>query len=463
MSVFIGADNFTSRGLPSGYTQLEYIKSSGTQCIDTGVSISSSNAANIKWEVETQITLGSNYHINGTGNGQSPYINSMYLGFDISGAPVYGDGQTDQVFSASKTYGGEKVTITYDAPNQKLNITGYVSNQSFTFKSPSGAINFLLFGYGRGTETKLHTAKIYSAKMWQSGTLIRDFVPCKNSSGTLGLYDLVNSKFYTNAGSGTFTAGTAYVSGNKAREVDEIDLGVSAIAREVSDGWLGVSGIAREVFGGKPSTSDLVVGDSVFMNVNGVSKEFIVVHQGLPSSDYDSSCDGTWLMMKEIYEDRVWDASNENDYDSSDIHPYLNGTFLNLFDSDIKGIIKTVKIPYTNSSGSVVSGANGLSTQVFLYSVVEVGLSTNGLNTEGAVLSYFNGVDNSMRLAYLNGTVADWWLRTPYTWGGVANQACRVGTVGQLNNMMSYLVAGVRPALILPSDTNIDESYNVIA
>lgn len=45
----------------------------------------------------------------------------------------------------------------------------------------------------------------------------------------------------------------------------------------------------------------LGIGTSVYMNVNNARTEFLVVHQGLPSSDYDSSCNGTWLLMKNIY------------------------------------------------------------------------------------------------------------------------------------------------------------------
>lgn len=50
--------------------------------------------------------------------------------------------------------------------------------------------------------------------------------------------------------------------------------------------------------------SSLAVGSSVYCNVNGTKTEFIIVHQSKPSSLYDDSCNGTWLLMKDIYEDR---------------------------------------------------------------------------------------------------------------------------------------------------------------
>lgn len=118
------------------------------------------------------------------------------------------------------------------------------------------------------------------------------------------------------------------------------------------------------------------VGSIVKLKVNGAAKEFIVVHQGKPSSLYDNSCDGTWLLMKDIYESSVWKSGNINRYESSEIHSYLNSTFLNLFDSSIKDAIKQVKIPYckdAGSGGTNQSGANGLSCKAFLLSGYEVG------------------------------------------------------------------------------------------
>ena len=50
--------------------------------------------------------------------------------------------------------------------------------------------------------------KIYNFKIYNGTTLQRNFIPVKrNSDSVLGLYDTVNSKFYTNSGTGTFTAG----------------------------------------------------------------------------------------------------------------------------------------------------------------------------------------------------------------------------------------------------------------
>ena len=86
---------------------------------------------------------------------------------------------------------------------------------------------------------------------------------------------------------------------------------------------------------------NLPVGSGVYLNVGGTRKLFIIVNQGLHSSEYDSSCNGTWLLMKEVYVNKPWvDNDNLNDYRNSSIHNYLNTTFLNLFDADVKSKIK---------------------------------------------------------------------------------------------------------------------------
>lgn len=213
----------------------------------------------------------------------------------------------------------------------------------------------------------------------------------------------------------------------------------------------------------------LAVGSSVYLNVGGVRKEFLVVHQGKPSSLYDDSCNGTWLLMKDCYENRKWHSSNVNKYETSDIHAYLNSTFLNLFDSNIQKAIKQVKIPYrknVGSGGTDQSGANGLSCKVFLLSGYEVGF-TNSNNRyfpiDGAKLSYFesgNGTSaNNKRIAKLNGSSTYWWFRSPYT--GTTLSVYRAYPHGDWGYNDASSSFGIRPALVLSSDALVDDSGNV--
>ena len=195
------------------------------------------------------------------------------------------------------------------------------------------------------------------------------------------------------------------------------------------------------------------VGSIVKIKVNGAAKDFIIVHQGLPSSAYDASCNGVWVVMKDIYTTSTF--GNNNSYKDSGIHTYLNGTFYNLIDSQIRAVIKQVKIPYTNSG--VQSGANGLSTKVFLLSGTEVGFSgVSYMNTEGAKLSYFDSA--SKRVAYNGSSAAIWWLRSPYTSNG--NGVWYVRTDGSINFWYGSS-CGVRPAFVLPSELVVSDDGTV--
>lgn len=213
--------------------------------------------------------------------------------------------------------------------------------------------------------------------------------------------------------------------------------------------------------------SSKAIGSTIKLKVNGSAKDFIVVHQGKPSSVYDDSCNGTWLLMKDIYENRQWHSSNTNDYANSTIHSYLNSTFLNLFESNIKNAIKQVKIPYRKGSGTsttVTSGSNGLSAKIFLLSATETSFSFSSMPSgEGAELAYFKGcADNSSdskRVAYLNGSATGWWLRSPSC--GYSYVALCVSSSGDWSNYNCSYSHGIRPALILPSTLLVSDDGTV--
>ena len=215
--------------------------------------------------------------------------------------------------------------------------------------------------------------------------------------------------------------------------------------------------------------STKAVGSTVKLKVNGTAKEFIVVHQGKPSSLYDDSCNGTWLLMKDCYESRAWHSSNVNNLENSTIHSYLNSTFLNLFDSNIKDAIKQVKIPYRKNGGSGgtnQSGANGLSCKIFLLSGYEVGWTSSDnqyFPQDGAKLSYFESGTgtsaNNKRIAKLNGSAADWWLRSPYT--GNTGIVWFVRSDGDCSRSNASYSGGIRPALILPSTLLVSDDGTV--
>lgn len=205
------------------------------------------------------------------------------------------------------------------------------------------------------------------------------------------------------------------------------------------------------------------VGSIVKLKENGALVEYLIVHQGKPSSQYDASCDGTWLLRKDIKEKRQWHSGNINKLESSEIHSYLNNAFLSLLESNIKSAIKQIKLPYRKgggSGGTDQSGANGLSCKIFLLSAQEVGLTDSdnpffppeSLPREGAKLSYFILGDDSTarqkRVSHLDGLPSCWWLRSPVISGTVSTWNIYPAGFGRANTNLTSI--GVRPAFIFP-------------
>lgn len=260
--------------------------------------------------------------------------------------------------------------------------------------------------------------------------------------------------------------------GSTAHKMSKLYVGVGGQARQVQKVYVGINGQARLVYQSGSPIGSLAVGSIVKIKVNGSAKNFIVVHQGRPSGIYDNSCNGTWLLMKDSYNYMKWNATEKNDYESSDINSYLNGAFYNFIDADIRAVIKQVKIPYYSSlyyGGTLHTGANGLNTKVFLLSGIEVGWTNRTdeyFPNDGAKLSYFlagTGTNaNKKRVAYRNGSAQDWYLRSPRIIDTSPSGVWKVADDGSYDYDNCVNSRDIRPALIMPSTTLVDESGNVI-
>lgn len=216
--------------------------------------------------------------------------------------------------------------------------------------------------------------------------------------------------------------------------------------------------------------STLPVGSTVKLMENGAAVEYLVVNQGIPSNSslYDASCDGTWLLRKDIHSERQWNSSDVNNYENSTINTWLNGDFFNSLGSVEQATIKQVKIPYRAGggySGTDQSGANGLSCKVFLLGGYEVGWTTSDSSyfpVDGAKLDYFTASSggNSKRVAYLNGSGTIWWLRSPFTLN--TNSVWYVLPSGDHSSRYASYSYGIRPALVLPKTALFDASTLIL-
>lgn len=229
--------------------------------------------------------------------------------------------------------------------------------------------------------------------------------------------------------------------GSTAKKVSKLYVGVGGTAHRVKKVYVGVGGTARLVYTYGSPLSTKAVGSTVKIKINGSYWEFIIVHRGNPNTSlYDSSCNGTWLLLKSLYTNMKWAYSDSGVwYNNSAIHSYINSTFYNAIESGVRGLIKQVKVPYYTNVNDRAILSSGLSTKVFLLCAQEVGIDDDA---DGSVLSYFNGASNSKRASS-----NDWWLRSRNYWGN----APYITSAGALSSghPSSYNL-GVRPAFILP-------------
>ena len=201
--------------LPSGYKRLEYIQSSGTQYIDTG--LSAPTGMRVQCDVElTSLRSGLNM-LFGSHDASDPYYRN-YLAASSNGSweiGAYGTGTFGSVTTGRK-YNIDVCTIS-GSLSAKIDGTAYaIGNIAPSTKRSDLNVYLFALNFAGGllwSSMKLYGAKIYLDAAGSSPA--RDFIPCKNASGVVGLWDDANSKFYTNAGTGVFTAGPEVKGTNK--------------------------------------------------------------------------------------------------------------------------------------------------------------------------------------------------------------------------------------------------------
>lgn len=207
---YFGVETFEDRGLPSEYTQVAYIQSSGTQYINTGCAPSNTLKVAIKL---TPISSGMSEHAI---LGSSWSANGFFLMFYQNMIRWHSKGASVDVSNFNTTGENEiictQTSISVNGTNYSLSGTGADSSSSI-----------MLFGKMGYTAGNAGIYKLHSCKIYDNGTLVRDFVPCASNTGAIGLYDLVGKQFYANAGSSTFAAGPT--AGSVARRIKRAYIG----------------------------------------------------------------------------------------------------------------------------------------------------------------------------------------------------------------------------------------------
>lgn len=407
--------------LPGGYTEVEYIQSSGTQYLDSGVTFEKTDT--VEFEILWTVTpprsgtyVCGNYY--------------MQVGMGTSGYGIYAASNT-------KAYGTkDRMRVTFASVQETLLVN---DAQVFTHNWSGQNLSNVKLGILKlGMEGNAWyssapvSAKVYSCTIKKGGALVRNFIPCKNAAGVIGLWDDVNSVFYQNAGSGAFTAGPEVrgthktLIGGTAYEVKAGKCLINGTAYAIQKGRTLINGTGYDI--ALASLYDLVfannewadiiaachagavpdtwaVGDYKDMTIDGLSYRVDII-----GKNHDAYLDGTaaplTFQLHDCYETRYSmqvPTSNQRYWENCQMRKTHLPAILNLLPDEIQTGIRAVnKTTYGMRA----------TDKLFLLSESEVfGSNQYSADGEGAQYAYY-AAGNS-RIKKVNGSAYDWWLRSP--------------------------------------------------
>lgn len=180
--------------LPSEYQEVEYIEGTGSQYIDTGLKMASGYSIEAEIGINsTKIAFGASNNYNSTNN----------LGIEINSGFLW-TRDTKYAFTSLISRGKYELKVDFSDT-----VRYQVSSIDISLNASYYNLNYYLFSCNENNVSSWNGGGIiWSFKIKNGNELIRNYVPCyRKSDNVVGLYDLVNNVFYTNAGSGTFLMG----------------------------------------------------------------------------------------------------------------------------------------------------------------------------------------------------------------------------------------------------------------
>lgn len=217
------------------YEILEYIQSTGTQFIDSGVKALKGYTSQIRFQATSIPTSGQ-------------YLESWIMSVYQSSSP-WRCGISNSALNTSDGY-----TYSQSSPLKETTASGVC---------PAN-LDFSLVVFGQNESIGIQHVANSKYKLWYlkisdaNGKPVRDYVPARRlADSAVGLYDRVEKKFYENAGTGAFAAGSA--TGEVVMSVSEPTLVTrevaalvarreKAINRNMSKVYRTVNGVVRQVF-----------------------------------------------------------------------------------------------------------------------------------------------------------------------------------------------------------------------
>ena len=205
--------------------RLEYIASSGSQWIDTGIE----GKVGITAEIDFACMTDADATVLGSRSGNDRFFPVHWNWKKI----VRTLGSWDGTKSTSATVGTRYLArATLKNGEQSLHVDGTAISAAAGTASSSVSTGLSMYLFAAnidGSASQKISARIYSAKIWNGDTLVRSFVPCEDENGEACLWDFVSGRYFRNEGTGAFSKGGAVATTPRVMAVSAV-LDVSASA-----------------------------------------------------------------------------------------------------------------------------------------------------------------------------------------------------------------------------------------
>lgn len=189
--------------LPIEYTQVEYLKSTGTQYIDTGYKGNN----DFSWEVKVKFEYVGYESLEYFGMGSADDGNNR---IELGGSNVHGKFWRDYgslINDPTEMNKDEKIHIFKYYGDGNLEIDNINQYENVTQQALNPTTNIYIFKINNRLNNCVPTY-VYYNKIYQNNKIVRNMIPCyRKSDKKPGMYDLVTNVFYENAGTGEFLYG----------------------------------------------------------------------------------------------------------------------------------------------------------------------------------------------------------------------------------------------------------------
>lgn len=347
----VGRTSQNTAILPNEYTQVDYIESSGTQYINT--SFSPNQDTSVEMVLETLSLSRENHSLFGARQSSTVNHYGVVLG-SADGNIVYNGYGQQSNYTNFRVSENTKYKFYKNKNNLYIN-DNLVFSDTYTTFTPN--INMMLLAMNQqNSATFLSSMRVYSCKVYDGNTLVRDFIPCyRNSDNVVGLYDIVNDVFHTNQGTGTFSYGSVVSIPNPdyPQEINNLSGDVEYKVRGKNLFDKNNANILKGWF--RDATDEMVL--------NSVSTDRIIAFEGKPNTTYTISKkssnrfrvdlynsllsqDGTYTFNEPIIKNdtgtSITVTTTSTDYYIY-IHVYQSS------DGDFQAILNSIQIKYGNT------------------------------------------------------------------------------------------------------------------